>query len=366
MALRIALQRGPTCHVPRRCLLFLHCRPQFSRSSSHFSHLRESIMLRRLGYSTDFITPIPSRSLRLTLASHLPFLATKSVGRREDAHLTPASHLVYFPAVHDSYLLLPDGTLSLYSPGRPFTRSMWAGGRMTFLKDIPTDGEPFHANENILDVHVKGRQGEEKVFVKMEKIIFAGLYPRHLEPQPPRIVDERTLVYMRGNCEDGSPTVSQHSSKILKPAQIPDFSHTMIPTREFLFRFSALTFNAHAIHLDRQFCREVEGHRNLLVHGPLTVVLMIEVLQTHLQDLADHGGSFFVRAPEVIREIEYKNLAPLYADEEMKICVKKKQTGGQERFLTWDVWIQGRDGGYAVKGLVRTLSSFSPRRKSHT
>ena len=36
----------------------------------------------------------------------------------------------------------------------------------------------------------------------------------------------------------------------------------------FLFRFSALTYNAHRIHYDRDYARDIEGYPGLLVHGP--------------------------------------------------------------------------------------------------
>jgi hydroxyacyl-ACP dehydratase HTD2-like protein with hotdog domain len=112
----------------------------------------------------------------------------------------------------------------------------------------------------------------------------------------------------------------------------------LIPTQSLLFRFSALTFNAHYIHLDPQYCREVEGHRKLLVHGPLSLVLMLSVLRSQLK-----GGA-------IVKSFYYKNLAPLYANEEMKICVRKDRGKASQ----YDVWILGREGGYAVKGSAVT------------
>lgn len=114
----------------------------------------------------------------------------------------------------------------------------------------------------------------------------------------------------------------------------PDYSVSLTPTSSLLFRFSALTFNAHKIHLDPQYCREVEGYRNLLVHGPLSLALMLSVLKSQLQ------------AGDMVMRLDYRNLAPLYAEEEMKICVRK-DPASQGR---WDVWITGNEGGYAVKG----------------
>ena len=114
----------------------------------------------------------------------------------------------------------------------------------------------------------------------------------------------------------------------------PDFSVSVTPTQQLLFRFSALSFNAHSIHLDPQYCRDVEGYRNLLVHGPLSLVLMLSVLRSQLKQ------------GEMITKFDYRNLAPLFANEEMKICTRKDQ----EREGRFDVWIEGKEGGYAVKG----------------
>ena len=237
---------------------------------------------------------------------------------------------------------------------------------MTFNQDIQVDGSPFHCAELITDVQVKGNEGEEKIYIGIERVIYAGNYPGDLSG-PRHISEQRTLVFMRDNRQGGFPAVSRSSHRILKPTLTPDFSHTMIPTRELLFRFSALTFNSHAIHLDKQFCREVEGHRNLLVHGPLTLVLMIECLKIHLNGLANPGnpgsGSSSVKRPAAkIKHVEYRNLAPLYAEEEMKICVKNKVKNTERRtfetFDVYDVWIEGPDGGYAVKGTVTTFTEF--------
>jgi 3-methylfumaryl-CoA hydratase len=51
--------------------------------------------------------------------------------------------------------------------------------------------------------------------------------------------------------------------------------HHVDPT--LLFRFSALTYNAHRIHYDRDYARQVEGYPGLVVHGPLQALLMAEV-----------------------------------------------------------------------------------------
>lgn len=124
-------------------------------------------------------------------------------------------------------------------------------------------------------------------------------------------------------------------SGAIKAPTNPKFRYQIKPTRALLFRFSALTFNAHLIHLDKDYTRDVEGYRNLLVHGPLTLTLLLTALCHHL-----HGTGL------TISDIDYKNLAPLYVEEELAICGKPKPT----RDNAWDVWIEAGDGGAAVRG----------------
>jgi 3-methylfumaryl-CoA hydratase len=46
-----------------------------------------------------------------------------------------------------------------------------------------------------------------------------------------------------------------------------------------LFRFSALTFNAHRIHYDRPYAINEEGYPGLVVHGPLTAILLLQLVR---------------------------------------------------------------------------------------
>ena len=43
-----------------------------------------------------------------------------------------------------------------------------------------------------------------------------------------------------------------------------------------LFRYSALTFNGHRIHYDRDYVTKVEGYPGLIFHGPLQAALLVE------------------------------------------------------------------------------------------
>ncbi|KAL9116364.1 MAG: hypothetical protein Q9187_007111 [Circinaria calcarea] len=245
---------------------------------------------------------------------------------------------------------------------------MWAGGKLQVRNTVEyrLTGARAVCLERITDVNVKGTAEDKKVFVTIERRIApqrpqpnvmdalsksASVPPedtrvRLLRDQECLVVETRILVFLQAESKMVSANATEMPAKILRPLHEPAFSHTLVPSAALLFRFSALTFNAHRIHLDRQYCLESEGHRNLLVHGPLSLLLMLDVLRHYI----------YLRFPwKFVMEIEYRNLAPLYADEAMRVCVRQN---GKDR---WDVWIEGRDGGYAVKGLARTVDMLSSR-----
>lgn len=93
------------------------------------------------------------------------------------------------------------------------------------------------------------------------------------------------------------------------------------------------------------------------MHGPLTVLLMTELLRGYLANTTNfnpeaqnrEGGRKEKEEQEQIRSIEYRNLAPLYAEEEMRMCGKRGAGEGE-----WELWIEGGDGRVAVRGRART------------
>ena len=358
------------------------------RSSSSFSSLIPELKSRRLPLLLDDPTPLPSYLLSVTLAdflppSRIPLSSALPPGYPYGKNVPPAHHLVYFPPSSRLSALLPDGTDPEQSPGEPFVRRMWAGGRINFdpstTSILRMIGVRARCLELISDVTIKGTPGNEKIFVTIKRHI--GRVFNETHNNSPRtakysysedslrahlsndescsVVEHRDLVFMKERTAEVAADAAHAPSRIVKPPHEPTFSHVLTPTAALLFRFSALTFNAHRIHLDKQYCREIEGHRNLLVHGPLSLVLMVEVLQRHLSTLGviEHNGRP-VCATETITEIEYRNLAPLYAEEEMRVCGRAREDG------VWDVWIEGRDGGYAVKGTAKTRPAHFKMKKA--
>jgi 3-methylfumaryl-CoA hydratase len=91
-----------------------------------------------------------------------------------------------------------------------------------------------------------------------------------------------------------------------------------------LFRFSALTFNSHRIHYDRDYACVVEGYPGLVVHAPLQATLL---LHFHLEQKPC--------APVV--NFRFRALDPLIAGEAFALC-PKQGAGGHA------LWMRDRAG----------------------
>lgn len=55
---------------------------------------------------------------------------------------------------------------------------------------------------------------------------------------------------------------------------------------------SALTFNGHRIHYDSEYTKTHEGHPAVVVHGPLTALLKVEICSNYLTSLGYVSPSF--------------------------------------------------------------------------
>ena len=297
-------------------------------SSDHpLSIVRSDMMARQPSVCVDKRNDEQAVLLWNTLLDFLPKPCADALAKKRasNSDMSPGYQLVYFPFQAPLSSLMDDGTDPAQSPGHPYSRRLWAGGFMHFYRPVHFHSESRQCVETIRNVEVKGMEGKEKVFVMLQRSVME-------EDQVPLMDEGRTLVFMR-------PHVGMriYKTRSVRPPSSPHYSHTLTPTAGLLFRFSALSYNAHRIHLDKDYCQRVEGHRNLLVHGPLTLILMLEMLAGHVSESLE----------EIVR-IEYKNLAPLYAEEAMTICGKQRAPG------EYDVWIESVDGGLAVKGLVKT------------
>lgn len=122
-----------------------------------------------------------------------------------------------------------------------------------------------------------------------------------------------------------------------------------LPTRPTLFRYSALTFNAHRIHLDPEYCREEEGHPDCLVHGPLTATLLMDLLVKRGIPSTLSGNNSEAGGVPGIKHFEYRATAPLVVCRTISLNGRweGERTGDGERKAT--LWATDENGRVGMK-----------------
>lgn len=185
-----------------------------------------------------------------------------------DATLPPLWHWLFaLPAARQSELG-SDGhpRRGGFLPPVPLERRMFAGGRLTFERPILL-GERIERTSRVTSVTAKEGRSGPLVFVSVRhEISSSGM---------PAVVEEQDLVY-----RDAGRRAPASNGPDLDFS--PEWSMEVVPTPALLFRFSALTFNAHRIHYDRDYATQVEHHQDLVVQGPLLAILMLELVRRSL------------------------------------------------------------------------------------
>ena len=201
----------------------------------------------------------------------------------------PGWHWIYFPEVVRLAETGPDGhpARGSFMPPVPLPRRMWAGSRMTFHQPLRI-GEQVRKVSTIADVSPKEGKSGALCFVTTRHDISGedGL----------ATVEEHTTVY-RAAAAPGAPPPRPMPA----PAEAI-WRRTIDPTPVLLFRFSALTMNSHRIHYDRDYVTGEEGYPGLLVHGPLTTALLLDLFRREMPDAA--MKNFAVRAVSPLYDTE--------------------------------------------------------------
>ncbi len=209
---------------------------------------------------TDLIAPAPLAAAAATLDDAVSSFP-------DGAAVPPLWHWFYFLPHAPQSQLGPDGhpRRGGFMPPIELPRRMFAGARMRFHRPLRVGG-PATRHGVIREVsHKEGRSGR-LAFVTMEYTV--------TQDGEVCLVEEQDIVYREAGAPVPAPPV------VAWPPP-PQGSWTRIVTPEptLLLRFSALTFNAHRIHYDRDYVTGVEGYPGLVVHGPLTAVLLMELVR---------------------------------------------------------------------------------------
>lgn len=171
----------------------------------------------------------------------------------------------------------PDGHAARgeFLPPVPLPRRMWAGGEFTFHSDLLV-GDTVSRVSTVKDVVMKSGRTGPLCFVTVEHEISGNGRP---------VLSERHDIVYREATAKGSATPAKEPD----PAPAGETSRWITPSAPYLFRYSALTFNGHRIHYDKDYTRDVEGYPGLIVHGPLQATLLCQ----YAADLAGRSPATF-------------------------------------------------------------------------
>ena len=219
---------------------------------------------------TELITPGPAEALAGLLG--VP---------RADAALPLLWHWVYLLDRPPQAILGADGHPArdaIPTPPGPGLRRMFAGGRVSQHGPLRIGTEATRRTWQASSARKQGRSGPLHFITVRSEISQDGQVV---------ITEEQDLVYREpAPAPTAAPDPQPPPDGQAPPAGARDWLVEVNPV--LLFRFSALTYNAHRIHYDRDYAR-AEGYPGLLVHGPLQALLMAELARPERPALCDYS-----------------------------------------------------------------------------
>jgi 3-methylfumaryl-CoA hydratase len=269
-------------------------------------HLRQWIG--RSTEASDIVTAQLVMGLRATL-----FQDIGEPKRGDAAPLT--AHWCLAPQVFPMSMLGPDGhpTRGGFLPPVPLPRRMWAGGELEFVDPLRV-GDETQRTSRISDVTVKNGSTGTLCFVAVEHVVTTS--------RGMAIRERQDIVYRdMGNAQ---------TAPAKTPPSPPSAKHreTHMADAVLLFRYSALTFNGHRIHYDRDYVTKVEGYPGLIFHGPMQAAFIVE-LAAKLR-----GGT--------PKKLSYRGVQPLFEGE---FSVNANDNGG-----SMELWTANSEGQPTMKG----------------
>jgi 3-methylfumaryl-CoA hydratase len=256
-------------------------------------HLRQWIG--RSTEASDIVTAQLVRGLRATL-----FL---EIGAPKPGDPAPSTvHWCLAQPVFPMSELGPDGHPSRggFLPPVPLPRRMWAGGELEFLDTLRVGDEVTRRSE-ISDVTMKAGNTGALCFVTVAHVVSTA--------RGIAIRERQDIVY-----RDLPSGPQPAAAKPTPPPPVAAHHERHMADPVLLFRYSALTFNGHRIHYDRDYVTKVEGYPGLVFHGPMQAALLVEYAARL------HGGT----AP---KKFSYRGVQPLFDGSEFSINANQTATG---------------------------------------
>lgn len=191
-----------------------------------------------------------------------------------------------------------------FLPPVKLPRRMWASSKVEFIRPLPI-GAKIKRTSTIASVSEKTGKTGELVFVEVD-------HQTEVSGEV-AICERQTIVYREASLSRASlpsDNIEQVNSEQLKKWQLV---HSLTPSAQLLFRYSALTFNSHRIHYDLDYAKSEELYPALIVHGPLMATL---VLQLAAQQ-AD------------VSKFSFRAVSPAYCDQSLMLTANFDQNEGE-------------------------------------
>jgi 3-methylfumaryl-CoA hydratase len=272
-------------------------------------HLRQWVG--RTSEASDIVTAQLVKGLRATLF--------QEIGEPKAGDAAPFTvHWCLAQPVFPMSMLGPDGHPSRggFLPPVPLPRRMWAGGELEFLDSLRVGDEAMRTSR-IADVTVKSGSTGTLCFVAVEHLVST--------PRGTAIRERQDIVYREmGGTQPMAPA---------KPAPSPRLAQhreTHMADAVLLFRYSALTFNGHRIHYDRDYVTRIEGYPGLIFHGPLQAAFIVELAAK-------------LRGGKPPKKLSYRGVQPLFEGGEFSI--NANDNGG-----VMELWAANAEGQPTMKG----------------
>jgi 3-methylfumaryl-CoA hydratase len=178
---------------------------------------------------------------------------------------------------------------------------MWAASDIDLCEPICVGDTLERASSIEAIEHKQGRSGE---------LVFVTLLHEVFRESRLAIRERQRLVY-----REATTGVSESPTLQAAPAQ-PQWSRTITPDPVLLFRYSALTFNSHRIHYDRDYATADEGYGGLVVQGPLTAMLLLD--------------SLWREAPVIqLKSFSFRGVRPLLDDSPVRLQGRRGETSAE-------------------------------------
>ena len=207
-----------------------------------------------------------------------------------------------------------DDSPASFLPPLPQPRRMWASSKVEFIAPIRA-GQTIERLSRVQAITEKSGGSGSLVFVDIahETDGDGTLAVREVQ----------TLVYRDAPPPGTPPAPPEPGGGAFDPS-VWTSVRTVTPTEPLLFRYSALTFNSHRIHYDLPYAAHEEGYRGLVVHGPLTASLLLDLAQRELGDNA-------------LRTFSFRGLSPTICGEALHLVMRSKNDG-------WELGAFASDG----------------------